>query len=82
MEDALGNQLQEGDVVMVPCRVTKLHLHDHYWNLSVRTLVANRPSDDGHVLHTCCDRVIRANPGDAGGAPRANLELGTTRSAG
>ncbi|WP_428247200.1 hypothetical protein [Ferrovibrio sp.] len=65
MHDAKGRPLKEGDVVLIPAKVTKLYGGTDYCNVSVEAFYGRRPDglkDTISSINTAA--VLRAEDGD------------------
>lgn len=65
MHDAKGRPLAKGDIVLIPAKITELHLTEDYCNVSAESVLGRRP--DGYkerfsAINTGV--MLRANEGD------------------
>jgi hypothetical protein len=70
MHDAKGRQLKEGDRVLIPAVVKRVHPTDDYCNVELETTLARKPDgkkDTVSALNT--GTVLRANDGDDNANP-------------
>lgn len=65
MHDAKGRELNVGDTVMIPCKITSLAQTPDFCNVNLETLGGRAP--DGIVNsigYINTKQIYRANPGD------------------
>jgi len=66
MHDFKGKELNEGDIVIIPCRVKSLFATPDYCNVNLES-IASMPPDRKHRLEIGAintQQVVRANEGD------------------
>lgn len=65
MHDAKGRPLKEGDVVLIPAKITSLHAGEDYCNVSLQTVLGRRPDDAKESISAINTGVLlRAEDGD------------------
>lgn len=65
MHDAKGRQLTEGDIVLIPAKITHLDPGEDYCNAYVETLYGRRPDGAKERFNAFNTAVLlRANEGD------------------
>lgn len=65
MHDAKSRELKEGDVVLIPAKITQLSPGEEYCNVSAQSLYGRRPDgalESFSAINTGV--MLRANPGD------------------
>ena len=65
MHDAKGRELNAGDIVLIPAKITQIYATEDYCNVGAESVYGRRP-DGAHETFGAINTAVmlRANPGD------------------
>lgn len=58
MHDVMNQELFEGDIVLIPAKITKLHGAEDYCNVSLESKFGRRPDGAKETIHAINTAVL------------------------